>query len=218
MIAKRAPYDMVLIVCEGEKTEPNYFKALIKHLKLNTANVTVADDTSGSSPINVVGTAIDLFDAAKKAKNPFDKVYCVMDRDQAPSYQKAINKLEGQQTKKVPVPIKAITSVPCFEFWILLHYRYTTKDYYAGPGKVCNKVIADLRKYIPNYEKGDKGTFEDEYLKDKLEYAKDQAKKVSEDRKKLGIDEKLGTYNPYTEVHELVSHLQELSHKKASSG
>lgn len=26
--ARRAPYAKVLIVCEGEKTEPNYFKGL----------------------------------------------------------------------------------------------------------------------------------------------------------------------------------------------
>jgi hypothetical protein len=40
--AKRAPYDMVLIVCEGEKTEPNYFWALVDDLQLNTANVVIA--------------------------------------------------------------------------------------------------------------------------------------------------------------------------------
>jgi len=27
----RAPYDKVLIVCEGEKTEPNYFNDLRQH-------------------------------------------------------------------------------------------------------------------------------------------------------------------------------------------
>ena len=29
-VARRAPYDRVLIVCEGAKTEPNYFKWLRK--------------------------------------------------------------------------------------------------------------------------------------------------------------------------------------------
>ena len=37
--AKRESYDKVLIVCEGEKTEPNYFNELINFYKLNTANV-----------------------------------------------------------------------------------------------------------------------------------------------------------------------------------
>lgn len=38
---RRAPYDRVLIVCEGEKTEPNYFNELKDYYKLNSANVEV---------------------------------------------------------------------------------------------------------------------------------------------------------------------------------
>lgn len=38
---KRAAYDRVLIVCEGSKTEPTYFRELVDHLKLNTANVEI---------------------------------------------------------------------------------------------------------------------------------------------------------------------------------
>ncbi|VAW46556.1 hypothetical protein MNBD_GAMMA03-583 [hydrothermal vent metagenome] len=37
--AKRAPYDRVLIVCEGEKTEPYYFSELIDYYRLNSANI-----------------------------------------------------------------------------------------------------------------------------------------------------------------------------------
>jgi hypothetical protein len=53
---KRSPYDQILIVCEGGKTEPNYFQALIDDLRLNTANVEV-DGESGSSPRSVVAHA-----------------------------------------------------------------------------------------------------------------------------------------------------------------
>ena len=37
--AKRSAYQKILIVCEGEKTEPNYFNELIDYYELNTANV-----------------------------------------------------------------------------------------------------------------------------------------------------------------------------------
>lgn len=50
---KRSSYARVLIVCEGGKTEPNYFQALINELRLNTANVEV-DGNSDSSPRSVV--------------------------------------------------------------------------------------------------------------------------------------------------------------------
>ena len=39
--AKLSPYDVVLIVCEGEKTEPNYFEELKDAFRLNNANVKI---------------------------------------------------------------------------------------------------------------------------------------------------------------------------------
>ena len=73
-LARRAQYDMVLIVCEGEKTEPNYFRALIDDLKLNTANVKIARNTAGSSPRNVVDTGRKEY---KKEKD-YDAVILAM--------------------------------------------------------------------------------------------------------------------------------------------
>jgi len=42
--AKRAAYAKILIVCEGEKTEPNSFNGLVKKYELNTANVEICGD------------------------------------------------------------------------------------------------------------------------------------------------------------------------------
>ncbi len=53
-MARRASYDTVLIVCEGEKTEPNYFRELRNDLKLNSANIEITGDAGGSSPMNIV--------------------------------------------------------------------------------------------------------------------------------------------------------------------
>lgn len=39
--AKRSSYEKILIVCEGQKTEPNYFNELKDFYQLNTANVVV---------------------------------------------------------------------------------------------------------------------------------------------------------------------------------
>ena len=64
--AKLDSYDQVLIVCEGEKTEFNYFKELINDFELNTANVKVADNTEGSSPRSVINFALEKFHESKK--------------------------------------------------------------------------------------------------------------------------------------------------------
>ena len=50
----REPYDVVLIVCEGAKTEPSYFTALKKELRLSSTNIHICGKECGSAPINVV--------------------------------------------------------------------------------------------------------------------------------------------------------------------
>ncbi len=88
--AKRKPYDKVLIVCEGEKTEPNYFNELKDHYEINTANIEI-DGNCGSSPKSVVNHAINLYTKECDTDNGFDRVYCVFDKDShGPAYEYAI--------------------------------------------------------------------------------------------------------------------------------
>ena len=134
---KRAPYDRVLIVCEGEKTEPNYFKEIVDLCKINTANVEV-DGSSGSSPDSVLKHAINRYKEAKQQGFSFDRVYCVFDKDSHESYQRTIRVIKQKPSKGV---FYAIVSVPCFEYWLILHYQYTTQPYSAS-----NKVYDALRK------------------------------------------------------------------------
>jgi len=49
-IARRDPYERILIVCEGEKTEPNYFRWLRDRFRLNSANIVIADKRGGLDP------------------------------------------------------------------------------------------------------------------------------------------------------------------------
>ena len=41
--SKRAPYDKVLIVCEGEKTEPNYV-IIVKHRNFDALSANILSD------------------------------------------------------------------------------------------------------------------------------------------------------------------------------
>jgi len=52
--AKLAPYERILIVCEGKKTEPHYFRGLLLVLRLHPANVIVEDKKSGLDPKSLV--------------------------------------------------------------------------------------------------------------------------------------------------------------------
>jgi len=195
--ARRSPYDMVLIVCEGEKTEPNYFRALINDLRLNTANIKIAKNTAGSSPRNVVDVARKEY----KKDTDYDAVYCVFDKDQHPSYAEALDIIQREKR----CPIRAITSVPCFEFWILLHFNYTTKGFDTGHGSICANVISDLKRFLPAYEKGEADTYQQ--IKDHIPRAISNAKKVA------AYCTNSGTDTPSTEIYLFVEYLQGLKSK-----
>lgn len=140
--ARRAPYAKVLIVCEGEKTEPRYFKDLKDHYELNTANVEICGNC-GSDPVSIIEHAKKRYHEEKEAGDGFDRVFCVFDKDAHASYLKGLDAIRGASPKGLYV---AITSIPCFEYWLLLHFKYTTKPYGHLPGKsACEQVQVDLK-------------------------------------------------------------------------
>lgn len=55
--AYREPYDSVLIVCEGIKSEPNYLKGLRNYYQLSTANIEIIG--KGIDPLGLVKYAED---------------------------------------------------------------------------------------------------------------------------------------------------------------
>jgi len=159
---RRASYDRILIVSEGSKTEPNYFREIRAANRLHTANVEVQPSELGTSSIQVVEYARELFEKGDRHKRiqprAFEQVYAVFDRDDHTSYFDALNlaaSLDGKlrNDNKQPVIFKAIASVPSFELWLLLHYEDIRAPLHR------NEVIQRLKQYFPGYEKGAVGTF-----------------------------------------------------------
>jgi len=197
--AKRAPYAKVLIVCEGEKTEPNYFSGLKDYLELNSANIVVTGEC-GSSPISISKFAFQKYREEKDAGDSFDKVFCVFDRDTHETYHQALEAIEAARPKDT---FHAVTSVPSFEYWLLLHFDYTTAPFMAAGNKSAgDRVIDELRKYMPEYQKGDGSVFKQ--LIEQLPQAKVFAERS------LNTARANGTDNPSTLVHELVEYLQSI--------
>jgi len=102
-----------LIVCEGEKTEPNYFKSFPK--KIGKFIYDIEFEGGGISTIKVVEKAIELRD---KSKQKYDRVWAVFDRDsfKANSFNSAILKARANN-------IKCAWSNEAFELWYLLHFH-----------------------------------------------------------------------------------------------
>jgi hypothetical protein len=92
---RRASYDRILIISEGSKTEPNYFREIRAAYRLHTANVEVRPSELGTAPIQVVQYAKALFENGDRHKNiqrrAFEKVFAVFDRDDHASYHDALS-------------------------------------------------------------------------------------------------------------------------------
>jgi hypothetical protein len=178
---RRASYDRILIVSEGSKTEPNYFREIRAAYRLHTANVEVRSSELGTAPIQVVQYAKALFLDGDRHKNiqrrAFEKVYAVFDRDDHDSYHEALAlaiSFDGKLRNdiKQPVEFQAITSVPSFELWLLLHFE----DIQAPLHR--DEVIRRLKLHIPGYYKGVGNAFE--ITKENLSMATLRAERLAE--------------------------------------
>ena len=194
---RRDPRERVLIVTEGQKTEPLYLEDLVAHYRINAAAVTVVPSTRGSDPLSVVDVALKTDRHERRLGEQYDRVYCVFDRDSHANFDAASDKAKA----KGLLPAR---SWPCFEFWLLLHYRYTRHPYESSDGRSpCDNCIHDLRQHMGDYDKGQAGLFD--LLKGRIEQAKTHARRAMEDAKEVNQP------NPSTEVHELVDYLQKLN-------
>jgi hypothetical protein len=187
----RDPYPLVLIVCEGAKSEPNYFNRLRHVYRLSSTRVVVTP-ANGTDPVSIVSFAKDQF----RSKG-FNRVYCVFDRNGHSNYEKALQRISQSNN------IFAITSVPCFEVWVLLHFIYCAAPFtQVGTDSACALVIKEVQKHFPQYAKGYEYVFDD--LEENIEQAINRATQLSADNARVG------STNPDTKVHTLINYLRNL--------
>jgi len=200
-IKARAQSQRFLIVCEGMKTEPNYLKELVDSLGIRPQAVKIARN-DGSSPDRVVDHALALYKEDSLGGDSFDRVFCVFDRDMHTTFDAAVQRIRDLNGSDKPKPFEAITSSPCFEYWLLLHFGFTDQPFHAaGKKSVCDKLIVQLRTKpgFRDYGKGQQGVYA--LLKDKTSAAIAAAKQVRQSA------EATGQKNPLTHIDTLVEAL-----------
>jgi len=125
-----------LIVCEGEKTEPSYFK----RFRVPT-DVVIVDikGLGGKNPSTIVRRAEEI-----ASEEDYDQVWCVFDRDDWPpeDFNRAIE-------RAVKLKYDVAYSNEAFELWYVLHFEFLNtaiprKDY-------CKKLTTLMgKKYKKN--------------------------------------------------------------------
>ena len=106
-----------LIVCEGEKTEPDYFKAF----RMTAATVKAVGQAMNT--MTLVNKAISIREADRQKKHVYDQCWVVFDKDDFPAndFNQAIQLAEKNG-------FRVAYSNQAFEYWFLLHYNL-----YTGP-------------------------------------------------------------------------------------
>lgn len=146
-----------------------------------------------------------IIDKAKNLiKNEYDYAFCIIDMDEIITNKKNLQnyKQAKQNVKKFnrlynPRKIKIFEVLPCFEFWFLLHYKYTTKIF-----KNCDGATNSLKKYLCNYDKTIKYFQKNNMYKKLLK----NLKKAIKNSKKLNKNRTTNT-QPKCDIHKLVQKL-----------
>jgi len=97
-----------LIVCEGKKTEPNYFE------QFRVPGLVIQLARTGRNTISLVEEAINL-----KQEDDYDQVWCVFDKDEF-----SINQFEQAIQVAINNGMKVAYSNQSFELWYVLHFCY----------------------------------------------------------------------------------------------
>ncbi len=199
--SKNKRKDKILIFSEGEKTETNYFKAIVKHLE-NTGRlrngITIEVEGFGEATTKLVKTVKTVINNTAYDIDP-QNVWIVFDKDSFLDFNEAIQMAEDEG-------YSLAWSNECFELWYLLHFNYLDS---AIDRNVYYKKIEDLfnEHFYCSYEKNSEKIFEllsqdETYLKNAIKYTNSIRNKAF--MKDILDKRKFDLAKPCTFVDELV--------------
>ena len=191
--ASRSSNERVLIVTEGESTEPRYFREIVKQNRL--AGVEIEGSRGESSPSQLLKRAESIF---RYQKGAFDHIYLIFDRDQHACFNKTITDAKaGFSFNRKSIDVNAVPSNPCFELWFLLHFQ----DQFSK----CtgDQVLVNLKKYLATYLKNSDSIYKDLNDRGSIGKACSRAKTIRSRQNNPNL-------SPWTNVDELLEFLSTL--------
>ncbi len=119
----------ILIVCEGEKTEPNYFEAFRRELPRGVVELEIIG--TGDNTLNVVNKAIEERNERANTNRAYDQTWAVFDKDSFSDqrFNEAVFLAEREK-------VGCAYSNEAFELWYLLHFEFyqnaASRTQYSG--------------------------------------------------------------------------------------
>ncbi|MCM1042012.1 MAG: RloB family protein [Bacteroides sp.] len=188
-----------LVVCEGTKTEPQYFEALINNCISTVREVEIKGE--GRATVALVKQALEIKnDLEYKNAMSFDRVWVVFDKDDFNDFNEAIKEAHR-------LGFQSAWTNEAFELWYYLHFEYL--DTGIGRKAYIDKIEAFLRKKMGDkhfkYTKGNPEIYRllQKYGDEAL------AKRHAQKLRKTYTGKDYATHKPCTMVDKLVEELEE---------
>lgn len=187
-----------LIVCEGSKTEPQYFEALINKHVSTVREVHIQGEGMGTVALVDQAQAIRL-SLERSNSMKFDRVWVVFDKDDFGDFNEAIRKA-GR------FGMRSAWSNEAFELWYYLHFEFL--DTAISRTAYIEKIERVLRKAMNDpkfaYQKGNPNIY---HLLQK--YGNERHAMAHAKRLRSGYrDKDYASHKPCTTVELLVNELE----------
>lgn len=191
-VPRLEPRPRILVVCEGEVTEPQYLRGFTAACR--NPRVDLLIDRTHGVPWSLVRTAKERKLAAEKEARRtgddnlrYDQVWCVFDIDSHPNVPDAVQMARDNA-------IDLAISNPCFELWLVLHLRESPGAQHRDD---VQRLLASL---LPGYQKAV------DFTKLQAGYSDAVARAERLDRGAAAMDE--AGRNPTTGVYRLTESIR----------
>lgn len=201
---KNPKINSYLIVTEGERTEPLYFKGLKKRIQERlggTVDIVEAPVIDIHGQGCATGKLIEITDQiVKNAKIMYQNIWVVFDKDDFDDFDEAI-KLGNNQGYNIA------WSNQSFEYWLYLHFFYSDSALHRDDwASKLNNIFKQLELGDGTYKKNYEDIYDLVNRYDGVNTAISNAKRRMADFEKSG--KKASEYDPGTKVHILVKNLK----------
>ena len=187
-----------LIVCEGTKTEPHYFEALIKNYISTVREVTIEGE--GRATVALVDRTLEIKqELERKNAMSFERVWGVFDKDDFDDFNDAIKKANK-------LGFHSAWTNEAFELWYYLHFEYL--DTGIGRADYIKKLEEAFKEKLGDshfeYKKGNPDIYSllQQYGREDL------AKRFAQQLRGLYTGTDYAAHKPCTMVDKLVEELE----------
>ena len=197
--SKRQAPANYLIVCEGKKTEPNYFNGLKKKINEkygNKVDVLIPNIDIKGTGMNTTSLVKYTQKTVNHANKVYGQVWVVFDKDEYndEQFNSAIDNCN----------YNVAWSNPNFELWLLAHFKKVNR--YVSKDDVLQELSKEFQKKgLGDYTKNDINIFDKVTSEGKLHTAIKNCEYMEE----LNKDGQASQRNPMTKVYKIVDELKE---------